>query len=88
MNEIMINQLNIKEIDEIISFLQEPYPYELIKRLEDLKKETIFYIKFHNQKMIDRMNEEKQILEHGLGSAPVRSAYFKLVPPIPSAEGC
>lgn len=81
-------QLTIKEIDEIISFLQEPYPYELIKRLEQLRIETEFNIKIENQRLMDRMNEEKQINDHGFGSSPVSTAYFQLVPPIPSSDGC
>ena len=78
---MMMMQLTVKEIDQIISFLQEPYPYELIKRLEQLKIETEFYIKLHNQKLIDRMEEERQIQEHGFGTSPVSTAYFKLENP-------
>lgn len=72
-------QLSIEEIDQIISFLQEPYPYQLIKRLEQLKAETAFNIQIHNQKIMYKLDEEKQIQENGLGSSPIKNAYFKIV---------
>lgn len=84
---MLMMQLTPKEIDEIISFLQEPYPYELIKRLEQLKMETEWNIKLENQRLMDRMNEERSIQEHGFGSAPVSTAYFDFVARIPSSEG-
>ncbi len=74
----MIHQLTVDEIDQIISFLQEPYPYELIKRLEKLKEETIFYIKMRNQKIIEDLDMERQLKEQGgWGTSPVSTAYFK-----------
>lgn len=75
---MMLQQLTLKEIDQIISFLQEPYPYELIKRLEQLRTETEWNIKMENLKLIQRMEEERQINEHGFGTSPVSTAYFKL----------
>ena len=50
---MMIMQLSVKEIDQIISFLQEPYPYELIKRLEQLKAETELHLNFSRLKAKD-----------------------------------
>lgn len=78
MQHEMMFQLSVNEIDKIISFLQEPYAHELITRLEQLKNETIFYNKIHNQKIMDIMNEEKQIRENGFGTSPVSSAYFEI----------
>jgi hypothetical protein len=75
---MMLMQLTIKEIDQIISFLQEPYPYELIKRLEQLKTETEWNIALENNRLIQIMEEERQINEHGFGTSPVSTAYFKL----------
>ncbi len=75
---MLLMQLTLKEIDQIISFLQEPYPYELIKRLEQLRAETEFHILLENKKFIDRMNEEIEINTHGFGSSPVSNAYFLL----------
>lgn len=75
---MMLMQLTIKEIDQIISFLQEPYPYELIKRLEQLKTETEWNIALENSRLIQIMEEERQINEHGFGTSPVSTAYFKL----------
>ena len=75
----MINELTIKEIDEIISWLQEPYPYELIKKLELLKEETIFWNKLQCQRMIDNLDAEKQLKKQGgFGTSPVPNAYFKI----------
>lgn len=75
---MMMMQLSIKEIDQIISFLQEPYPYDLIKRLEALRSETELNIKLHNQKIMDIMEEQKSIQEHGFGTSPVSTAYFMI----------
>ena len=75
---MMLQQLTVKEIDQIISFLQEPYPYELIKRLEQLRTETKWNIQMENAKLIQRMEEERQINEYGFGTSPVSSAYFEL----------
>ena len=74
----MMMQLTVKEIDQIISFLQEPFPYELIKRLEQLKKETEFNITMENFRLIQRMEEEREINENGFGTSPVSTAYFKI----------
>ena len=35
-------------------------------------------IQLENKILIDKMDEERQIREHGLGSSPVASAYFKI----------
>jgi hypothetical protein len=75
---MFIEQLTIKEIDQIISFLQDPYPYELIKRLEKLKAETLSYIQIKNKLIMDKMEEERQINEHGFGTSPVKTAYFEI----------
>src|SRR5580692_1161865 len=75
---MMLQQLTVKEIDQIISFLQESFPYELIKRLEQLKTETKFNITMENFRLIQRMEEERQINENGFGTSPVSTAYFKI----------
>lgn len=75
---MMIQQLTLKEIDQIISYLQEPYPYELIKRLEQLRVETEFHIHLENSRIMAKMEEERYINEHGFGTAPVSTAYFQL----------
>lgn len=74
----MMMQLSLKEIDQIISFLQEPYPYDLIKRLEQLRSETELNIKLHNQMVMSKMEEERSIQEHGFGTSPVSTAYFMI----------
>lgn len=75
---MMLQQLTLKEIDQIISFLQEPYPYELIKRLEQLRTETEWNIQMENLNLIQRMEEQRQINEYGFGTSPVSSAYFEV----------
>ncbi len=75
---MLIFQLSIKEIDQIISYLQEPYPIELIKRLEQLKNETQWHIDLDNSSLIQRMAEERQINEHGFGTAPIYNAYIEI----------
>lgn len=73
----MINELSISEIDQIISWLQEHYPYELIKKLELLKEEIIFYNKLQGQKYLDDLNHAEQLRKQGgWKTSPVRDAYW------------
>ena len=75
----MCNELTVKEIDQIISFLQDPHPYELIKRLEALKEETIFWNRMRGERLLAVIDEENQIRKQGgFGTSPVSSAYFKI----------
>lgn len=76
---MLIQQLTVKEIDQIISHLQEPYQFVLIKRLEQLKSETIFSIKIHNDMILNKLDEQKSIIENGLGTSPVQNSYIKIV---------
>ena len=76
---MMMMQLSVEEIDDIISRLQEPYAYDLIKRLQQLKTETQFYIQMENQRLLDRLYEEDKIKEQGgFGTSPVSHAYFQI----------
>lgn len=75
----MIHELTISEIDQIISFLQEPYPYKLIKKLESLKDEIIFWNRLQAQRMLDILEDENQLRKQGgFGTSPVSNAYFKI----------
>lgn len=75
----MINELSIDDIDRIISWLQEPYPYDLIKKLELLKEEIIFLNDLHDQKFLDSLKEEEQLRKQGgFKTSPVQNAYFAL----------
>jgi len=74
-----MQQLTVKEIDQIISHLQEPYQFVLIKRLEQLKSETIFSIKIHNDMILNKLDEQKSIIENGLGTSPVQNSYIEIV---------
>ncbi len=74
----MIQQLTTKEIGDIISFLRDDCPDELIKRLKDLALETEFYIQFQNKLIVSKMDQEKEIMQNGFGTSPVRNAYWEI----------